>query len=460
MKDGKKSAQPNIKVIGIGGGAIRALNHMIECGMQGIEFITVSGDSYALQLSKAHEKILIGEKRFRGLGHLTLPVCREITAEAKDILKQHLCGADVVFVVACLGGSTGSGAASLVASYARELGIFTVVVATWPFAFEGRRRRRNAESGINEIKNSADTAIVISDDCIMEIIDKKTSLSKAFNEADDIIYRCVQSITDLIMLPGLIDVGLEDIKKFLSNAGFAKIGYGSRKNNVKDAVLDAISSPLLENGIEGSNGVLLKVNCGENVSLLELMDVTNQIDEVAGSDIEVVFGALLDRNLFGNEIQVTAIVLNQKYNYVQMGEEDTKTNAQEFLGGIEYKPKSNPSEEQNKKADDFEPFDIPGWMQKPQEKHGYKSQEDLSPRHDGKKVCSYLRNIRVELAKANNIPFESADCDFTGNCAGTCPKCDQEAAYLRDEMNKIPEQERKYPQHILKDWEKALCLAK
>ena len=273
MRDGKKSTPANIKVIGIGGGAISATNRMIERGMQGVDYIAVSSDKYELEMSKAPTQILIGGKRILRLGHIDTSFYKESAEEARDTIIKHLCGADIVFVVVCMGGSMGSGAASVAASCARDVGALAIAVSTKPFAFEGPRRCRNAEAGINELRNNSDTVIMISNDSLLEAVDKKTMMTKVFEIMDDIIGRCVKSITDLISLSSLADVGLEDIRMVLSAAKDAKMGYGNCKNGVQDAVMDAIRSPFLENGIEGSTGIILNVAGGKNASLPDMMAV-------------------------------------------------------------------------------------------------------------------------------------------------------------------------------------------
>ncbi len=454
--DGKKSTSPTIKVIGIGGGAIKATNHMIECGIQGVDFIAVNSDKCELRMSKAPTQILIGERRTLGLGHLPASSCREIAEEARDTIIKHLCGTDIVFVVACMGGSMGSGAASVVASYARDMGALTIAVTSKPFIFEGPKRRKNAETGMQELKNNTDTIITISNDSLLQFIDKKTPMTDAFHKADDMIRWCVQSITDLIVLPSIVNIEFNDIKMILSNAGYAKLGYGNCKNGVQDAVMDAIKCPLLENGIEGTTGVILYVTGGKNASLPDMMAAKKILREQVSSDTKLVWGGSIDKEMADNEFQVTAIVINPRF-FVTPDKNENNVEEHSMLGGIQYFPKSKSAEEHRKQTES-KPIDIPGWLRRPQTENN--SSEGLSSRPDGKEVCSYLRNIRIELAQANHIPYETEDCTFTGNCAGTCEKCDQEAAYLRDELNKIPEQDRKYPQHVLKDWKQALCSEK
>ena len=437
---------PNVKIIGIGGGGIHTIDYMIDCGMQGEDFIAIDRDSQELKRSKAHTQILIGENLHTELGTLSAMSCRKIAEEAKDTFKKHLCGANMVFVVTCMGGSTGSGAASVVASCAREVGALTVAVVTKPFMFEGPRRRKIAEEAMRELKEKVDTIIAISNDSLMPIIDKKTTLSDVFHIVDDTIRHCVQSITDSLNMLGIVNVEFANLKSFLSNAGSAKMGYGTvtGEYDVQTAVKEILNSPLLENTVEGETGVFLSVIGGEGTSLQDIEKITSGFSEVLPQNTKIVYGATVNNKFPVGEFQVTVIVLNPN--------------------GLDFDHKAMKSSNETFNPEEQEILLPMGWLRpealRPEAEDEEETPEDLMPRTDGKQICDYLRNIRVELAKANNIPFECEPCSFTGSCAGTCEKCDQEAAYLRDELNKIPEKNRKYPQHILSDWEKALCSAK
>ncbi len=436
---------PNIKVIGIGGGGINAVNHMMDCGMQGVDFIAVSGDTCTLGLSKAHKRIDIRENRPAGLGMLTAEAYRLFAEEARKVLKEHLQGADMVFVIAGMGGGSGSGASSVVASCARELGALTVAVVTKPFKFEGKRRRKVAEKSIDELRKNADTVIIISDDSVLPLMSKQTPLMEAFRTVDDSIRRCVQSIVDSVHVPGMVNVEFSEIKLLLSNAGFARMGYGSAKGGAgaRNAAKAAAENSLMESAVEGATGVFLSITSGEEIKFQDETDVIDVLSELATPDAKVVWGVMADHKLAKDEFQVTAIALNPKITI----KNDKGLDSMEF----NFKPENSRTT--------IATLGLPIWMgdEKSEEE---KPTEDLVPRPDGKEVCAYLRNIRIELARANNIPFESEPCDFDEDCAGTCAKCDEEAAYLRDELNKITEQDRKIPQHILSDWEEALCSAK
>ncbi len=437
---------PNIKVIGIGGGGINAVNHMIDFGMRGVEFIAVSGDSCTLGLSKAHKRIDIRENRPAGLGILTAEAYRHYAEEARTVLKEHLQGADMVFVIAGMGGGSGSGASSVVASCARELGALTVAVVTKPFKFEGKRRRKVAETSIEELRKNADTIIIISNDCLLDIIEKNTPMMAAFRAVDDTIRRCVQSIVDSIHVPGMVNVEFSEIKTLLSNAGFAKIGYGSAKggDGARNAAKAAAENSLMGNAVEGATGVFIGIISGEDINFQDETDVIDIFSELTTPDAKFVWGVMADNKLAKDEFQVTAIALNPNITI----KKDKGLDSMEF----NFKPE-NP-------RTTLATLGLPIWMGDEKSDEEEKPTDDLVPRPDGKEVCAYLRNIRIELARANNIPFDSEPCNIDGDCAGTCAKCDEEAAYLRDELNKIPEQDRKIPQHILSDWEEALCSAK
>ena len=437
---------PNIKVIGIGGGGINAVNHLIDCGMRGVEFIAVSGDSCTLGLSKAHKRIDIRENRPAGLGMLTAEAYRHYAEEARTVLKEHLQGADMVFVIAGMGGGSGSGASSVVASCARELGALTVAVVTKPFKFEGKRRRKVAETSIEELRKNADTIIIISNDCLLDIIEKNTPMMEAFRAVDDTIRRCVQSIVDSIHVPGMVNVEFSEIKLLLSNAGFAQMGYGSAKGGAgaRNAAKAAAENSLMGNAVEGATGVFLSITSGADINFQDETEVIDIFSESTTPDAKFVWGVMADNKLAKDEFQVTAIALNPSITI----KNDKGLDSMEF----NFKP-------ENPKTT-LATLGLPIWMGDEKSDEEEKPTEDLVPRPDGKEVCAYLRNIRIDLARANNIPFDSEPCNIDGDCAGTCAKCDEEAAYLRDELNKIPEQDRKIPQHILSDWEEALCSAK
>ncbi len=311
-----------IKVVGVGGGGNNAVNRMIEFGLKGVEFISVNTDAQALMNSKADKCVQIGEKLTRGLGAGARPEIGEKAAEEnrEDIMNAlrsdsgvrnlnsdgHL---DMVFVTAGMGGGTGTGAAPIVASCARELGALTVGVVTKPFAFEGGRRIRQAEAGIAALKENVDTMITIPNDRLMDIVDKKTSLMEAFKLADDVLRQGVQGISDLIMKPGFINVDFADVKTVMTNAGTALmgIGEGSGDNAIMDAVKAAINSPLLDMSIKGAQRLLLNFTVAPNAALQQVVDSSNYIMSLSNvDDANVIFGTAFDDNMADN-VRVTVI---------------------------------------------------------------------------------------------------------------------------------------------------------
>ncbi|HZW82615.1 MAG TPA: cell division protein FtsZ [Candidatus Deferrimicrobium sp.] len=299
----------NIKVIGVGGGGSNAVNRMILAGLRGVEFITVNTDSQALNLSKADAKIQIGTKLTRGLGAGANPdIGSRAAEETKEDIVQALKGADMVFVTAGMGGGTGTGAAPVIAEIAKELGALTVGVVTRPFTFEGRKRALQADKGIADLKAKVDTLITIPNDRLLQVVDKHTSINEAFRIADDVLRQGVQGISDLIAIPGLINLDFADVKTIMSDTGSALMGIGQAggDNRAADAAKKAISSPLLETSIEGAKGVLLNITGGPNLGLYEVNEAAEIIAEAADPEANIIFGAVIDENL-GDEVRVTVI---------------------------------------------------------------------------------------------------------------------------------------------------------
>ena len=299
----------NIKVVGIGGGGNNAINRMIDAGLKGVEFIAVNTDAQALYLSKADKKIQIGEKLTKGLGAGANPeIGRKAAEESKDIMEEALQGADMIFITAGMGGGTGTVAAPVVAEISKSLGILTVGVVTKPFTFEGKKRQANAEMGINDIKNNVDTLITIPNDRLLSIAEKKTSMIDAFRMADDVLRQGVQGISDLIAVPGLINLDFADVRTIMLNTGLAHmgIGRGSGEGRAIEAAKQAISSPLLETSIEGAKGVLLNITGGANLGLLEINEAAELIASVADPEANIIFGAVIDEKL-QDEIIITVI---------------------------------------------------------------------------------------------------------------------------------------------------------
>lgn len=298
-----------IKVVGVGGGGNNAVNRMIVAGLQGVDFISVNCDAQALLLSKAQNRIQIGEKLTKGLGAGANPeIGQKAAEESREIIIEQLRGADMVFVTAGMGGGTGTGAAPIVAECAREAGALTVGVVTKPFSFEGKRRMNQAEAGIVTLKERVDTLITIPNDRLLQVIDRRTSMIDAFRIADDVLRQGVQGISDLISVPGLINADFADVKTIMSNAGSALMGIGTATgdNGAVATAEAAIKSPLLEASIEGARGVLFNITGGKDLSLFDVTEASNIITEAVDPDANIIFGAVIDEKL-DDEIRVTVI---------------------------------------------------------------------------------------------------------------------------------------------------------
>jgi cell division protein FtsZ len=298
-----------IKVIGVGGGGNNAVNRMIEHGVQGVEFIAVNTDAQALNLSKAEVKMQIGSKLTRGLGAGANPeVGKKAAEESREQIEEALRGADMVFVTAGMGGGTGTGAAPVIAQIAKDLGALTVGVVTRPFTFEGRKRAMQAAGGISSMKESVDTLIVIPNDRLLEIVDKNTPMLEAFREADNVLRQGVQGISDLIAVPGLINLDFADVKTIMSNKGSALMGIGvaTGENRAAEAAKKAISSPLLETSIDGAQGVLMNITGGTNLSLYEVQEAADIVASASDQEVNMIFGSVINENL-KDEIIVTVI---------------------------------------------------------------------------------------------------------------------------------------------------------
>ncbi|CAN5440175.1 cell division protein FtsZ [soil metagenome] len=298
-----------IKVVGIGGGGVNAINRMIEVGLKGVEFIAINTDAQALLMSDADVKLDIGRELTRGLGAGADPeVGRRAAEDHTEEIEEALRGADMVFVTAGEGGGTGTGGAPVVAKIAKTIGALTIGVVTRPFTFEGRRRANQAESGIASLREEVDTLIVIPNDRLLSISDRGVSMLDAFRSADQVLLSGVQGITDLITTPGLINLDFADVKSVMQGAGSALMGIGSARGEdraVQAAEL-AISSPLLEASIEGAHGVLLSVQGGSDLGLFEINEAARLVQEAAHPDANIIFGAVIDDSL-GDEVRVTVI---------------------------------------------------------------------------------------------------------------------------------------------------------
>jgi cell division protein FtsZ len=298
-----------IKVVGVGGGGTNAVNRMVDAGLTGVEFIAVNTDAQALLMADADIKIQIGVQATRGLGAGADPAVGLAAAqESRDELKEALKGADMVFVTAGEGGGTGTGAAPIVAELGSELGTLTVGVVTRPFGFEGRKRADQAERGIDDLRERVDTLIVIENDRLLQVVEKRTSIVEAFRMADDILRQGVQGITDLITVPGLVNLDFADVRTIMRDAGSALMGIGtaSGENRAAEAARSAVSSPLLEASIEGATGILLNVTGPPDIGLFEVNEAAEVVTSAADQNANVIFGAVID-DAEGDEVRVTVI---------------------------------------------------------------------------------------------------------------------------------------------------------
>ena len=298
-----------IKVIGVGGAGNNAVNRMVDSGIKGVEFTAVNTDRQTLLVSKAATKIQIGEKITRGLGAGANPdIGAQAAEESKAEIAEALRGADMVFVTAGMGGGTGTGAAPIVAAAAKEMGILTIGVVTKPFTFEGKKRLSQAERGIESLKGKVDTLVVIPNDKLLQIIDRKTSIIEAFKMADDVLRQVVQGISDLIAIPGLVNLDFADVKTIMLNTGMAHMGIGraSGENRAEDAAKQAIQSPLLETSIEGARGVIINITGGTNLGLHEVNTAAELIQRSVDPEANIIFGAVIDESL-DEDILVTVI---------------------------------------------------------------------------------------------------------------------------------------------------------
>ena len=298
-----------IKVVGVGGGGTNAVNRMVDAGLGGVEFIAVNTDAQALLMCEADVKIHIGSKVTRGLGAGADPnVGLAAGQESRDELKEALKGADMIFVTAGEGGGTGTGAAPVVAELGRELEALTVGVVTRPFGFEGRRRAEQAEQGIQNLRDRVDTLIVIENDRLLQVVEKRTPVTEAFRIADDILRQGVQGITDLITVPGLVNLDFADVRTIMRDAGSALMGIGSAtgESRAAEAARTAVSSPLLESSVDGATGILLSITGGPDLGLFEVNEAAEVVTSAADANANVIFGAVIDESV-GEEIRVTVI---------------------------------------------------------------------------------------------------------------------------------------------------------
>jgi cell division protein FtsZ len=305
----KPVGQPVLRVVGVGGGGSNAVNRMVEAEVAGVEFLAVNTDLQSLQQSLAHETLHIGAALTRGLGSGSNPELGRASAmEEYDRIKAMLKGSDMVFITAGAGGGTGTGAAPVIARIAREIGALTVGIVTKPFGFEGTRRREQAELGIQALKDEVDTLIVVPNNRLLAVLDKQTSMVEAFRVADDVLRQGVQGISDLVTLPGLINLDFADVRTIMSNAGNALlgIGMGTGENRALAAAAQAVASPLLETSMEGAHSILLSITGGRDLSLWEINEAAKAVSEAAHPEANIIFGAMIDETL-EDQVWVTVV---------------------------------------------------------------------------------------------------------------------------------------------------------
>lgn len=347
-----------IKVIGVGGSGGNAISRMMTCGIKGVNFVAINTDVQALHNNKASEKIHIGKVLTKGLGAGMNPeIGKRAAEENKKEVQEALSGSDMVFITCGLGGGTGTGAAPVVAEIARESGALTVAVVTKPFSFEGSHRSRLAEEGLAELRDKVDTLIVIPNDRLLTIIDKKVSLLSAFEIVDDVLRQAVQGISDLIIYPGIINLDFADIKAIMQDAGPAIMGIGraTGENRAVEAARAAISSPLLEFSIEGAKGILFNVSGGADIGMFEISEAAKTITETADPDAKIIFGAVVDEKAKKGEVKITVIATgfngHSKGNN-QLAFEDKKSNH----AAIEVDRKKTKKEQTNPVTEDEGPM--------------------------------------------------------------------------------------------------------
>lgn len=368
-----------IKVVGIGGGGQNAVNRMIEEGIQGVEFISVNTDAQALMLSNSPIRLRIGDKLTKGLGSGGNPeIGQRAAEESHEEIKEVLEGADMVFVTAGMGGGTGSGASPVIAGIAREIGALTIGVVTRPFTFEGSHRRRSAEGALDELKNNVDTLIAIPNDRLLQVVDKKVSINQAFRTADDVLRQGIQGISELITIPGLVNLDFADVRSVMLEGGAAlmAIGRGSGENRAKDAVQQAIHSALLDVSIDGARSILFNIKGGADLSLFEVNEAAEVIRAAAHPESNIIFGAVIDSNL-QEEIHLTVIATGfdrqdtpdittyTQYNTPQRNTYDPRTGQlRSDQNRQQQQTPPPPADNRNVRTFDREDLDIPAFLRR------------------------------------------------------------------------------------------------
>lgn len=345
-----------IKVIGVGGGGNNAVNRMIESGVKGVDFIAANTDRQALKASLANTKLQIGEKITRGLGAGGNPSVGETSAEeSRDDIRNSLEGTDMVFIAAGMGGGTGTGAAPVVADIAKELGILTVGVVTKPFSFEGSRRQRQADKGVEALLEKVDTLVTIPNDRLLQIADKKTSVKESFEMADEVLLQGITGISDLISIPSLINLDFADVKSIMENKGIAHMGIGFAEGDdrAQEAARAAVKSPLLETSIEGARSVLINITGGDDLGIFEINEAAELIRSAVSDDANIIFGAGIDKSM-GEQMKITVIATGFSEGENQEGLASIKD-----LKGNNTKEGDSKSKEE---IDDPTVLHIPDWL--------------------------------------------------------------------------------------------------
>ena len=355
-----------IKVVGVGGGGGNAVNRMIEEQVQGIEFVAVNTDAQALLLSKAPTRVHIGSKLTRGLGAGGDPeIGRKAAEESQEDLYQVLDGADMVFITAGMGGGTGTGAAPVVAKAAKDVGALTIGVVTRPFSFEGSRRMKAAEVGIAALKEQVDTLIVIPNDRLLQIVDKKAGLQDAFKVADDVLRQGIQGISELITVPGLINLDFADVKTIMSEGGAAlmAVGEATGEDRARLAAEEAISSQLLDITIDGARGILFNITGGPDLTLFEVNQAAAIIKEAAHPDVNLIFGAVIDPNM-GDRVRVTVIATGFDYSGMPQALHRQRQAPVQRPRGSAGMPEDRPKAQEFSRTFDTDDIDIPTFVRK------------------------------------------------------------------------------------------------
>ena len=361
----------SIKVIGVGGGGNNAVNRMINANITSAQFVAINTDKQALLMSKAELRLQIGEKLTRGLGAGADPdIGQKAAEESKASISELLKDCDLVFITAGMGGGTGTGAAPVIASIAKEMGILTIAVVTKPFAFEGKRRMNQALQGLEKLKETVDALIVIPNDKLLEVVDRRTTMREAFQVVDEVLLRGVQGISDIITVPGMINVDFADVRSVMESSGSALmgIGRGTGEGRALEAAKAAINSPLLETSINGASGIIMNVTGGPDMTLYEVTDAAQVIHDAVSDDATVHFGSVVDDRIQG-EIQITVIATgfelkkNEVEKFNQQQEENKALGAMDFFGGANL---NSPSPKVSKAANEFANniLDIPEFLKK------------------------------------------------------------------------------------------------